>query len=74
MTHTKTSSLAFISLQTCLLNFQLNQKSRGDDCPPASYAYALIQVSICCTSLTSSTMANGVTIFTHVFPGAIAKV
>ena len=29
MTHTETSSLAFISLQTYFLNFQLNQKSRG---------------------------------------------
>ena len=35
MTHTKTSSLAFISLQTCFPNFQLNQKSRGMTAPLA---------------------------------------
>ena len=33
MTHPKTSSLAFISLQTCFPNFQLNQKSRGVTAP-----------------------------------------
>ena len=45
MTQTKTSTLAFISLQTCFQNFQLNQKSRGGDCPPRPpvfYAYVHI--------------------------------
>ena len=35
MTHTITSSLAFISLQTCFQNFHLNQKSRGATTPLA---------------------------------------
>ena len=35
MTHTKTSTLAFISLQTCFPNFQLTQKSRGATAPLA---------------------------------------
>ena len=39
MTHTKTSTSAFILLQMCFPNFQLNQKCRGGGDRPASYAY-----------------------------------
>ena len=35
MTHTKTSILTFISLQTCFPNFLFNQKSRGATAPLA---------------------------------------
>ena len=35
MTHAKTSTLAFIVLQTCFQYFQLNQKSRGATAPLA---------------------------------------
>ena len=47
MTHTKTSSLAFLSLQTCFQNFHLNQKSRGGGRPPPCF------LRLCGTSLPS---------------------
>ena len=55
MTHKETSTLALISLQTCFPNFQLNHKSKGDDCPPpprppASYVYAQCTIVIAGTS------------------------
>ena len=58
MTHAKTSTLAFIVLQTCFQNFQLTQKSREATAPLAPLLPTPMLYYLDCCSWCSGTIAK----------------